>query len=40
MTLDIFKEKGVPLDRQVFTWRALRGQAGVSPTPPQPQAGA
>lgn len=23
MTLDIFKEKGTPLDRQVFTWRDL-----------------
>ena len=25
MTLDILKEKGVPLDRQVFTWRDLAG---------------
>ena len=23
MTLDIFKEKGTPLDKQVFTWRDL-----------------
>ena len=23
MTLDIFKEKGTPLDKQVFTWREL-----------------
>jgi hypothetical protein len=23
MTLDIFKEKGIPLDKQVFTWREL-----------------
>jgi rubrerythrin len=26
MALDISKEKGVPLDRQVFTWRELAGQ--------------
>lgn len=25
MGLDIYKEKGVPLDRQVFTWRELAG---------------
>lgn len=25
MTLDIFKEKGVPLERQSFTWRELAG---------------
>jgi hypothetical protein len=25
MTLDILKERGVPLDRQVFTWRELAG---------------
>jgi hypothetical protein len=23
MTLDIFKEKGTPLDKQRFTWREL-----------------
>jgi hypothetical protein len=23
MTLDIFKEKGTPLDKQLFTWRDL-----------------
>lgn len=26
MALDIFSEKGVPLDRQVFTWRELAGK--------------
>jgi hypothetical protein len=26
MALDILKEKGVPLDRQVFTWRELAGK--------------
>ncbi len=26
MALDIHKETGVPLDRQVFTWRELGGQ--------------
>jgi hypothetical protein len=26
MALDIMKEKGVPLDRQVFTWRELAGK--------------
>ncbi|HEY0707222.1 MAG TPA: hypothetical protein VGG33_10505 [Polyangia bacterium] len=25
MTLDLFAEKGVPLDRQVFTWREMAG---------------
>src|SRR3954470_12790091 len=25
MTLDILKERGVPLDRQVFTWREMAG---------------
>ena len=25
MALDIRKEKGVPLDRQVFTWREMAG---------------
>ena len=24
MTLDIFKEKGMPLDKQVFTWVGAR----------------
>jgi hypothetical protein len=23
MTLDIFKEKGTPLEKQLFTWREL-----------------
>src|SRR5436190_12771592 len=26
MALDVLKEKGVPLDRQVFTWRELAGK--------------
>jgi hypothetical protein len=26
MALDLFKEKGIPLDRQVFTWRELAGK--------------